>query len=125
MAGNDPTHREKSRKRVGDEKSGVAPDAALEDGRGFARTVVKNRIFFAHAPTHPKFPVQFVTSRFSERGDGDVRMLSSVGRAAPLQGVGREFETLSIHQLLGFFQVFFEQRLLTKSEEIEIIRLLG
>lgn len=25
-------------------------------------------------------------------------MLSSVGRAAPLQGVGREFETLSIHQ---------------------------
>lgn len=27
------------------------------------------------------------------------RVLSSVGRAAPLQGVGREFETLSTHQM--------------------------
>lgn len=26
------------------------------------------------------------------------RVLSSVGRAAPLQGVGREFEPLSTHQ---------------------------
>ncbi len=27
-----------------------------------------------------------------------IRVLSSVGRAAPLQGVGREFEPLSTHQ---------------------------
>ena len=30
-------------------------------------------------------------------------MLSSVGRAAPLHGVGREFEPLSIHQSFFLF----------------------
>ena len=32
-------------------------------------------------------------------------MLSSVGRAAPLQGVGREFEALSTHQTVGLEKV--------------------
>jgi hypothetical protein len=35
-----------------------------------------------------------------------MRVLSSVGRAAPLQGVGREFEPLSTHQKLSSFLVF-------------------
>ena len=34
----------------------------------------------------------------SSRLNGAERVLSSVGRAAPLQGVGREFEPLSTHQ---------------------------
>ena len=36
--------------------------------------------------------------RSTEVETGDMRVLSSVGRAAPLQGVGREFEPLSTHQ---------------------------
>jgi hypothetical protein len=53
-------------------------------------------------------------------------MLSSVGRAAPLHGVGREFEPLSIHQsfflfvppegLGSFGGIFFGGETLTNAE---------
>ena len=63
---------------------------------------IKNRVRLK------KRPFFFILVGLQKAGLGlaDSRfwVLSSVGRAAPLQGVGREFDPLSTHQ--NFFAVF-------------------
>jgi hypothetical protein len=58
--------------------------------QGFAACLIPAADFLRRIAVLP------ITS--NKRHYGHQRVLSSVGRAAPLQGVGREFEPLSTHQ---------------------------